>query len=577
MIHPRFSFLAVIFTMVFFPAPSLAQQSDLIRESASTANSSSREKAFNLLESLAGETGSLQSPENRARMRSNIAASLWPHNEQRARTLLAAVEADIKAELQVWLIDGKDQDRLRVFLNLRMDTVERIAKHDAQLALAFLKATELDSDKRLPYGVVESQHAFELRLAKEIAAYHPATALKLSRESLARGLFSDDLLLVLRQLHKKDKERGLILYREIVDKIRTIDFRRNWHVMSFAQTLARAFRPPNADEPTFRDLINTFITSALAHCGNRVSRDETASFCWAVGSLMPLMESVDPLRAASLKQWAPNYQGDQLSDAYAELNDLFQNGTVEEILELTSKHPQVEFEIHWNAMLKAEAAGDVARAREIANRYQRDPERQKRMLAHLDGNQSWATLDDEKLAGIQRRLDTIPRSLDRVYFLISVAGRIGPGKEQAALKLLNLANEIVDTMTPGKEQTEAQIGVAIMYCQKKSDRGFLIMESLVPRLNELVSAAVKLDGYDNRYLRDSEWNMSGAGGVGSLLTALAHSAAYFASCDFDRSVSLAAQFERPEIRMMAQLKLAQGLLDGPKHKINFSRHRSILE
>jgi hypothetical protein len=32
---------------------------------------------------------------------------------------------------------------------------------------------------------------------------------------------------------------------------------------------------------------------------------------------------------------------------------------------------------------------------------------------------------------------------------------------------------------------------------------------------------------------------------------------------FDRAVSLAAQFERTEIRMMAQLKLAQGILAGP--------------
>jgi hypothetical protein len=289
------------------------------------------------------------------------------------------------------------------------------------------------------------------------------------------------------------------------------------------------------------------------------------------------MESVDPLRAAPLKQWAPNYQREPLSEAFVELNDLSQNGTVEEILELTSKHPQNEFEIHWNSMLKAESAGDVARARDIANRYTSDPERQKRLLAHLDGNQSWATLDDEKLAGIQRRLNAIPRSLDRVYFLISVVGRIGLGNEQAALKLLTLANEIVDTMAPEKERTEAQIGVAIMYCQKKSDRGLVIMESLVPRLNELIGAAVKLDGYDNRYIRDSEWNMSGAGGVGSLLTALAHSAAYFASCDFDRSVSLATQFERPEIRMMAQLKLAQGVLHGTTYGLNFSRHSAILE
>jgi hypothetical protein len=51
--------------------------------------------------------------------------------------------------------------------------------------------------------------------------------------------------------------------------------------------------------------------------------------------------------------------------------------------------------------------------------------------------------------------------------------------------------------------------------------------------------------------------------LGRLLRGLAQNAGAFAWCDFDRSVSLASQFERPEIRLMAQLKLAQGILAGP--------------
>jgi hypothetical protein len=57
--------------------------------------------------------------------------------------------------------------------------------------------------------------------------------------------------------------------------------------------------------------------------------------------------------------------------------------------------------------------------------------------------------------------------------------------------------------------------------------------------------------------------MTGKGTVGSMLTQLSESAGFFAWCDFDRAVSLTTQFERGEIRMMAQLKLAQGILAGP--------------
>ena len=563
MTHPRFSLTALALVFLFCPVFSPAQQGNPSGQKASTTDASLQEKAFRLLESLASETSTLQSAENRTRIRSNIAASLWTHDEKTARRLIASVEADINAELQSWHTERKDHHRLEVFLNLRKDTVERIAKHDAELALAFLKATDPGFDERLPYGAREGQHAFQLRLAKQIAASNPEAALRLGRESLSRG-FSEELLPVLRQLQKKDRERGLILYREAVGKMRDFDFSKNWRAMYFAQILAKSFKPPDVDEPTFRELINIFISSALLNCGNRNPTDDTAGFCWQIGSLMPLMENVDPVRAAPLKKWAaPDDEREPLEDAYAELADVFENGTVDEVLQLASKHPQIDFEIHWQAMRKAEEAGNVERAREIATRYDRDAEKQRRMLAHLDRNQSGASIDDEKMSEIQRRLNEIPRGPQRVGFLLTVANEIGQNYPQSARLLLNQAGELIDTMTPGKEQDAAQIGLAIMYCHIKSDRGFAIMESLVPRLNELVGAAVKLDGYDNRYLRDGEWNMTSEGGIGSLLTDLAHNAGYFAWRDFDRSVKLVAQFERPEIRMMAQLKLAQAILAGP--------------
>jgi hypothetical protein len=86
------------------------------------------------------------------------------------------------------------------------------------------------------------------------------------------------------------------------------------------------------------------------------------------------------------------------------------------------------------------------------------------------------------------------------------------------------------------------------------------MEALMPRLNELVAASATLDGFEHNYLRDGEWNMTGEGAVGGLLTNVAQNAGYFAGLDFDRSVTLASQLERPELRLMAELKIAQSVL-----------------
>jgi phage tail tape-measure protein len=122
---------------------------------------------------------------------------------------------------------------------------------------------------------------------------------------------------------------------------------------------------------------------------------------------------------------------------------------------------------------------------------------------------------------------------------------------------------MLEAEKPGKNRIGSELALALFYCVEKSDRGLAMMESLLPRVNELIEAAAKLDGFDTHYLRDGEWNMSADGNLGELLTFLAENAAYYAWCDFDRAVKLAAQFERAEIRMMAQVKLAQSILAGP--------------
>lgn len=67
--------------------------------------------------------------------------------------------------------------------------------------------------------------------------------------------------------------------------------------------------------------------------------------------------------------------------------------------------------------------------------------------------------------------------------------------------------------------------------------------------------------------------MTGEGVVGGLLTALAQNAGYFAGFDFDRSVTLARQFERPELRLMAELKIAQSILTKEPQKIATAQAR----
>jgi len=564
--------LLMILLVLLSPQRTLAQQSSLSSQKTQAENAALREKAFNLLESAAGQLGSLQSPENRARLGANIADSLWDHDEKRARALLALVQDDIRQGMANRdLEDPKDQLSLKVFLKLRIDTVERIAKHDGELALAFLKSTEFISDKPLPPSYTESARGLELRLAKQIAASNPELTVKLLRKALAEG-FSEELLPLLRQLNRTHKEQALTLYKEIVQKLHDVDL-QDWRTREFTQNLILTFRPPTPDHPTFRELIGIVVTAALGNgCGSNANLEgEKAEFCrWAV-SVIPQLEKLDP-RAAQLRRWTPDQEYVNVApEAVHEFFGMVEDGTIDDLLAFAARHPDVADDIYWHAVMKACAAGDFEQARTIATQRMVNAERKEAALSQINHRQRWLTADEKQLAELQTILANMPNPADRVRALVASAMRFGSTDRNISLKLLKQASDITDSMRPGRPQTEAQLSLAMLYCLEKNDRGFAIMESLMPKLNELVDAAMKLDDYETGYVRDGEWNMSANGTTGVLLTQLAENAGYFAWCDFDRAMNLAAQFDRTEIRLMAQVKLAQAILDGPPKRLASDR------
>jgi hypothetical protein len=524
-----------------------------------------REKAFKLLESVAGQLNTLQSAENRARLGANVVDSLWKRDEERARSLLRMVQEDIKTELQRGDLQLTDYRTLSVFLKLRHDTIERLAKHDAQTALDFLKATEPVFEEEAPPDFRSGEQALALRLARQVAADNPDAALRLGREALDRG-FSKELILLLARLNRRHKQQGQILYKEIVTKLSDANLLYSWEDRAVAQALIDSFPPPETDETTYRELVGILVTKALAHgCSNKLSEgDPGRGFCQFIASIIRPVEKYDP-RASQLRHWTFNTTREpNFGVVVEEMDDLIKTGSFDEAEGVGSKYPELQAMVYLRSINGAIYSGDFERARKLVDRFITDPTRKRELLALIvERNEVKVTISDEKIAQILRRLEEMAHPQARAAYLLAQANAVGNADQKFALNLLAQAGEIIETMKPGRAQTSLRVDLAMLYCLEKNDRGFGIMESLLPKLNELVEFAVKLDGYDTNYLRNGEWNMSGSDGIGGILTQLSQRAGYFAWSDFDRAVSLSSQFERPEIRLMAHLKLAQSILAGP--------------
>ena len=122
------------------------------------------------------------------------------------------VQEEIRLELQKTVRPPIENARYGVFVRLRHDTVERVAKHDAEAALEFLKLTGPLDEEQIPYDLRDSERVLELRLAKQAAADNPDVALKLGRQALERGLTRDLLALVWR-MNRKHRPQAQISIR----------------------------------------------------------------------------------------------------------------------------------------------------------------------------------------------------------------------------------------------------------------------------------------------------------------------------------------------------------------------------
>ena len=565
MAHLRFSALGLILAVVLCFQSTHAQQTSPPNNDEA-AQAALREKAFGVLESLSDQVANLQSAENRARIGSNIADSIWTHDDKRARALFALAEQDISVALQA---NSDRAGELAVFLKLREDIVGRISKHDAELAFAFLQRTKPPSNAELPSGFKQLEQSLELYLGKRIAAENPEVALKLARQSLAQG-FSRDLLILLIRLERKDKQQAAVLYKDIVAKVRDTDLSQRWQDLNFTVDLIRFVEPP--DDSSYRELINVLVAKANTYgCGPRQEfpeGDGRLMYCRQIGGLLSQMQNGSQRQALADGAFARALP----AQGFYELDDLADGpGTIDEILALMTKYPELEGHIRLRAMWKAEIAGDFERATKIGGAYSGNDAQVRRAIdVRLKNYAASAEMSEQRLAELQKRISQSP-PLEQIGMWLGLASQMAPQNSKLALRLLNQVSGMIDALPPGEVQLGAQLAMATVYCSARSDRGFAIMESVLPKLNELVAAAVKLDGFDTRYIRDGEWNMSAEGSTGRLLNGLTQFAGSFAWYDFDRAINLAAQFERPEIRMMAQLKLAQGVLAGPPKRLPFVR------
>jgi hypothetical protein len=545
-------------------------------------------KAAAIVEEVIRETQSLKLPENRIRIQIALTDVLWTRDEQRARALFKDAVAGL-GDL-VAAVDGGDAEYSNLAhlpSQLRQEMLQVVAKHDARLALDFLRSTRPTSLQQRQYGQPNVEAQLELRIAAEVAAKDSKEALRIGEEALKNGIDYESINL-LYKLQPQDKPAAEKLLRDIMGRLRIEDFTKNPASLYIALILLRTWSEnnhvadpgvprttanislANLDEQAARELSGIIINDAMNNGPGispeyRLLSGHLPAVLQQLKPMMPEIERFWPARAGALTKKIGEFEkiNEAQQGPWAKYRELIQNGTPDALLEASkTAPPEIADNLAQQAAWKAFNQGDAAKAREIVDKIA-DPRQRNEMTLNIDRQLALRATEQGTLAEARALLSRIPAPEERAGLLIQLAAKaLAMGDKATAIQLLAEAQALLGYRPRNYQQLGAQLQIARAYEPLDLNRSAAIVETAIDQLNELAAAAMVLNGFDlQQYFRDGEFVINGGNSMSTVVQEIAGELNSIGRDDFDRAKSVSELFQRGEMRVTALLEIAKGALE----------------
>ncbi len=534
-----------------------------------------------MLDEMASAAWGLKLPENRVLVMSGVAELLWTRDEKRARSVFwdaintmnllpgpAVLEPNAKPSADE---KRKAQELYFRIFSLRRLVLNRLARKDPQLALEILRATrQLPLDPRYTDFPVGDDRDLEDRLAAEAAARDPKRALQIARESLARG-FSYEIQDLLFRLNRRDQELGSQFAGEIIDKFHSRNLASDVYagqlasvLLTYSRRVSETWLPPSpsvlklSDEQK-RALVEKLVDAALTLAAS------PSLLSSVLPDVMPEIQEFAPDRVAAIQRKLSAFtqtlnQEQRNRNMY---NSLFSEGDAEEMVRIARDLPDGERAMYYRQAVTIAAMRDKADSlREVINK-EVDQSRRQDVLDWLDNEEiGWAAKRgrDKEL---QKLLPRIRLKEQRARAMAEIAVILEKkGDHDEALKLLGEARSLIKTDLTSETQSNALLALIFAYALIDPAQAFIIIERVVDRANDQISKLLLLDKViSSGVVRKGEIKIDHAGIMPTEFMAFKYGRGIkaLANADFNRTKATADRFQRPELRLMARLLLAQAL------------------
>jgi hypothetical protein len=498
---------------------------------------------------------------------------------------------------------------------LRQKLVLTVARHDVPLAyqlLAVTRPTPTPADGR--NARADGEDNLEQTLLSRIAALDPKLALQNAEELLDKGQFPRSLPSVLAQLQRKDKEAAAKLEDKMTKRLQSVNLLAAQDAGSLALALLRtgpraAEQPANSTsaslysdsnallaQASYVDLLGKVLDAGLkavpeprnqrtqntgrgrrnlgpgAAAGSNSAQNvptqtqiEQANSRMLMNGLRSLLPQVDqylPSRAMALRDKLTELG--MVENNQRALNNqvagLMSQGSTDDLLALArTAPPQMQSRIYQRAATKALEEGNADQARQIASDYL-DGNARDRILQQVEFKQVSAKVDTTRLDELRATLNGLRSDDERIDLLIQLSFTSRNDNPKLAVQLLDQAKQLTNRRAVNYQQLEKQLKVAVAFRGLEPSRSFEVLEPGISQLNELLSAAATLSGFEVSVFRDGELPLDSRNNLSGMISRYGQALGMLARDDFGRAQALADRFHLTEARILARISIVRGLL-----------------
>jgi hypothetical protein len=248
-----------------------------------------------------------------------------------------------------------------------------------------------------------------------------------------------------------------------------------------------------------------------------------------------------------------------------------QQGTSDSLAAAASTAPpQIQSRLYQQAAQKAVDEGNTDRAVQIANDHL-DESGKNSIMQAVDFKKMATTASPEKLNEIKLKLAALPSDSDRVKYLIDLSTATQKDNPKLALRFLDDARTLVSKRVTSYKEFEDQLKVADAFASLDPKRSFELLELGIGQLNELLSAAAVLNGFEIDIYKDGELSLRGDNDLVGMVARFGQELAALAKIDFDHARMTAERFQLTEPRLDAKLSIVQNILGGQAVVFNNNR------